>query len=1155
MSFFTAGNLLTLGIVVLALVLYRQLDRNNRSLDKMRKYGDRLKEELSAFVLQKESAVKDYAVELDVHQKSAKELMKRVQLTDDELAAKAEAVSRIDERIGAYDTALEELVRMTARVQENLTRIREESAFVETVGKRVSEASGKMTSIEINLSDLELRFERENAEALERTSESLAAAVRSTVSDLQAAAETIERRVEDHREAVDKIERERSAALGRDIEIINKTLREAVERAGARADKMEDAALVKLRDQALERVQHMKSTIEEKLKSYQEEAKARVVDVQGMIKTYKEEWKNEYANLEAKQRTYKEEWKKDVQELNVLARTQREEWKRMISEGEAEARETLSALGTASKETRENLSAETGALEARLKNLDALTAHTAANLESLTANTTANLKALSAGASADLEALTAHTAADLEQRLADTAEEADRKLSEAADLRLAEWKQAAAETETRVRGMISTLEAASGETEKKLSAETESLEQRLRDLASHTDEAAADLERRLLQTTEAAGQKALETADARLAEYREAQVQQYQRLETLADDTSRLDAELRRYMQETENRVRQDFALFERESAGVRTAVSAEFTASLETLRADIAAVEQELGALKNKAYENVSEKLRVFEDDFSGDLARRGEEIDRRLAEWKEMLDTDLTVLREETEADRRKIELSFNEELRNHLSDQNERLVSELEHLKAETGAFEEGIRDQMAQADQSMEALKEQLDRSLDEARITAEASAKTEIGRYALSMAEALKQHQRELESRTRETADQVEARHDEITGAMESSRREIDEWRAKFAAQLREADAAVDEARRKTRELAAESDERIAAVRSSIEEIHEEATAHRTEIFSHTEEQSRSLDSAITDADRRLKEFITQTKLFDRAEELKLALEQRIEDLRGDMDRLDQRRSETAELEAQFVKIKRLEDEVNAKMTRFLSEKRRIELMEADFNRLLQTSQSVEEKLVQVSASDDTLQSVQVQIRKLEDAMTDAEEKYQRIERKNQTLETTNDGIDRNFKALQESEAAVKQVNDTLRLFSDEQENIRSSLEELAEKSGKAQAAAEKLSFLDENLSAIEERIGAMQTAREWLARTETRMEELNKEVQDQVRLMGTILKEEGGKEPRSRGAPPIGTRESVLKLHTQGWKVEEIARNLKLSRGEVELILEMGPKD
>ncbi|MDR2021007.1 MAG: hypothetical protein LBQ14_09610 [Treponema sp.] len=1040
---FTVGNLLTLGIVALALILYRQLDRNNRSLDKMRKYGDRLKEELSAFVLEKESAVKDYAVELDVHQKSAKELMKRVHLTDEELAAKAEAVSRIDERISAYDTALEELVRMTARVQENLARIREESAFVETVGKRLSETSHKITSIEKNLSDLELRFERENADSLEKTSESLVAAVRSTVSDLQATAETIERQVEDHREAVGKIERERSASLARDIEIINKTLKEAVERAGARADKMEEAALVKLRDQALERVQHMKSTVEEKLKSYQEDVKARVIEVQGMVKTYKEEWKNEHADLEAKQRTYKEEWKKDVQELNVLARNQREEWKRAIGEGEARTRQVLTAL-----------------------------------------------------------------------------------------------------------------EESSAEMEKRIAVEAETTEQRLRDMEARTDEAASNLERRLLQAAEEAGQRALEQADAKLGQYREAQAQQYQRLEALADDTARLDAELRRYMQETENRVRQDFSLFERESADARTAVSAEFTASVDILKADMAGVERELTALKNQAYENVSEKLRIFEDDFSENLARRGEEIDRQLAEWRESLDTDLTALREEAESERRKLELSFNEELRSRLAEQSTRLVSELEHLKAETGAFEEAIRDQMAQADQSTEAFKEQLDRSLDEARSAAESSVRAEIGRYALSTAETLKQHQRDLETRIREIADQVEGRNTEITGALESSRREIDDWHTKFAAQLREVDAAVDEARRRGRELAAESDERIAAVRASIEEIHEEATAHRTEIFSRTGEQVQSLDSAIKDADRRLKEFINQTKLFDQADELKLALERRIEDLRGDMDRLDQRRSEAAELEAQFVKIKRLEDEVNAKMTRFLSEKRRIELMEADFNRLLQTSQSVEEKLGQVSASDDTLQSIQVQIRKLEDSMADAEEKYQRIERKNQILENTNDGIDRNFKALQESETAVKEFNNKLQSLSGEQEALRSSLKDLAEESEKARDTAEKLSFLDDNLTDIEKRLEAMQVAREWLARTETRMEELNKEAQEQVKLMGAILKAEGGKDsPRGKGAPPIGVRESVFKLHNQGWKVEEISRTLKLSRGEVELILEMGPKD
>jgi DNA-binding NarL/FixJ family response regulator len=91
----------------------------------------------------------------------------------------------------------------------------------------------------------------------------------------------------------------------------------------------------------------------------------------------------------------------------------------------------------------------------------------------------------------------------------------------------------------------------------------------------------------------------------------------------------------------------------------------------------------------------------------------------------------------------------------------------------------------------------------------------------------------------------------------------------------------------------------------------------------------------------------------------------------------------------------------------------------------------------------------------------------------------------------------------------------------------------------------------------MQVAREWLARTETRLEELDKDIQDRVKLLGAILKDEDGKSPASqeKGAPPIGTRDNVIKLTRQGWKVNEIARTLKISKSEVELIQEIGPKD
>jgi DNA repair exonuclease SbcCD ATPase subunit len=990
MSFFTFGNLLTLGIVILMLILYRQLDRNNRSVNNARKYGNRLKEDLAVFVAEKEAAVRDYGVELDVLTKSAKELMKRLSTADGGLADKAAAVTKIDERLNAYDASLEELVRMTARVQENLNRIRDESAFVEAAGRRVTEAKTRLESMERNLEELEFRFERKNAESLEKTSEAVVAAVSSTVSDLQAAAETVERQVEDHREAIDKAEKDRAAHIARDMELIQKTLKEAVERAASRADKIEDAAVQKLRDQAMERVRRFQEAVEDRLKQYQESARTRVAEVQGLVKTYKEEWRSEHAGIEAKQKLYRDEWKQDIQELNALARSQQEE-----------------------------------------------------------------------------------------------------------------WRQAAAAAEVQIR----------------------------------------DAERR-----------ALEAADKKLEEYQNLQTVQYRQLDALAEDMKKLDGELRISMQETENRVRRDFALFEQDSAAGRERFAAECAASVETLRVDISGVEQELAALKERAYENVSEKLKIFEDDFAADLARRGAEIDGRFGEWRDSLESRLAGLGEEAAAERRNLEISLNDTMKSRLSILDDQYVSELEHLKAETGAFEEGIRGQMAQADQSLQAFKEQMDRDLEEARNAAELSTKAEIGRYALSMTETLKQHQRELETALKDMALQVEGRLGEMTGVVDSSRRELDEWQARFNVQLRETENDVEEGRRRIRELAVESDERLSAVRAAIEEVREESVNHRNEIFTRADEQYKALDSAIKEADRHIKEFIAQTKLFDQAEDLKLHLERRIEDLRGDLNGLDQRRAEAAELETQFIKIRRLEDDINAKMTRFLSDKRRIELMEADVNRLIATSQSVEERLVQVSSSDDVLQAMQVQIRRLNDALADTEERYQRIEKKNQILEETNSSIDRNFKSLQETEEGIGKFNGELLRLSLEQRAIGDSLKDLAAKNELARETSEKLSTLDEDLTAIEKRIDDMQVAREWLANIETRLGEIYKQSQEQVKLMGSLLKEEGPARS-GRGAPPLAIRENVVKLRRQGWTVDEIARATKLGKGEVELILEIAPRD
>jgi chromosome segregation ATPase len=974
MGFFTVGNLLTLGIVILVLILNRHLDKRRHSLDKMTKYAEKLKADLKAFTDIQEEAVRNYGIDLKIEKDAARELLNRIQITDKDLGEKAAAIDHIEERLEIYERSLEELAGMTNRVQENIGRIRDESAFVEGAARRVSEAKTGLEALERSLESLEIRVERDNAEALEKTAEAVIASVKSSVSDLEALVETIERKAGDHREAVEKIEQERAESLARDMGIVEKTLRNAVEQAGLRADRMEEAALVKLKEQAQDRIHRLQHAEEERLKTYQESAKNRIAEAQNLVKTFREEWKTERQEWDARDKAIREEWKQDLQEMKNIA------------------------------------------------------------------------------------------------------------------------------------------------------AETEKL---FTDIKARTAETAAAQDAWLLKAVEDMKQKALEVTGARLEEYRQAQDAEFKRLEALTEDSRKLDAELRRSMQDVIAKVREDFAAFDAEAADARKAVAAEFNAAAAAFRADIKIIDEELAEIKNKSYENVSEKLQVFEKDFFADLSKRSDDIESRLAEWQDTLDTRLTAIGGEAEGKRRETETRLTEEMRKELTGRNDRILGDLERLKTEAGAFEEAIRGRMDAADDSLVSYKAELEHSLQEARENAERTIKSEIGAYALSAAETVKQNQRDLEKRLQEISDYVENRSGELGELMDATRRNL-----------------------------ADIDNRAAAARQAMEDVYKDADVRRAELFSRADEQAKTLETGVKDAERRIREFFDQTKLIDRAAELKAEMERRIEDLRDDIDRLDQRRNEAAQLESQFVKIRRLEDEVNAKMTRFLSEKHRIEQMEADFNRLIQISRAVDEKLTQVTASDDVLQQMQVQVRRLEESLQTAEEKFQRIEKKNQVLETTNDGIDRNFKALQEAEKTLKTIRDDMDRLGAEEESLSSAVEALAAANDKAKETAEQIAALDKALDEIGEKTKAMQTAREWIARAETRLGELNKQAQTQFKVMEALMK---GKKTDDtsigEGAPSIRIKEAVIQLIQQGWKPEAIAKTMKISLGEVELIQETFAKE
>ena len=767
---FTVGNIITLAISLGAIFVMRYLDRQNRSVDLAREYGKRLKEDIAGFAEEKAAEVKDNGLVLDVQKSAVKEALNRLTEANAELNNKTseitqrlEEIGRIGERISAYDKSMEELIRVTKRVQDDMGRLREESAFVDETSKKIDTLKTRAGELGKDINGLELRFERENSAALEKAVNSLVVQVDGKVEDLRGEAQAIERQVEEHRAAVDQIEAGRKTKLEKDISIINGALAEALDKAKNSASLLEGEALDKYRDEAMQRLHQFQDAMEGKLAEF----------------------------------------------------------------------------------------------------------------------------------SADQNA---------------------------------EWK----------------------------------------------------------------------------------------RFESLADDALKLDNQLRQAMDAAEARLRSDLVLFEEDQKNEQSRVSAVFIEETENLKRQMASVEQNFNTLKEGAYQNVSKNLKLLEDKYFEDLARRNDEIDLRLKEWHANMEKRLASLGEEAENSRRSMEQSFKEEINAGIEGQGNRILSEMERLKIKSDAFEERIQNGMDQAESRLSSLNS---------------------------------------------TADEIK---------------------------------------------------------------------------------------------RGLKDFNAQTMLFEKAEELKTNLERGMETLRSNLSGIEERRAEASRLETEFIKIRRLEDEVNAKMTRFLTEKARLEVMERDFERLIQTSQRVEEGLKKATVTDDTLQDIQVSLRKLEDAVVAAEDKYQRIEEKNRILEETNRSIERNFEMLENTELALRKCRENIDRAEEDLGSLKPSIERLAAASEKAKSTEEKLLALDKILSATEERIEKMQVAREWLARTETRFEELNREAQDELKMLQVVLKEDSKKTGATKGAPPLATRDAVIRLRRQGWGPEEIARNLKISRGEVELILEMG---
>ncbi|GAB4367090.1 MAG: hypothetical protein Kow009_03910 [Spirochaetales bacterium] len=1207
---FTIGNLLVIGIVLVILAIFRQLDRNSKTLDKVRRYAERAREELDRVVLERVQNLKDLAIELDIHQKAGKEILKRIQGIEEGIQEKFSAVDTIAARIADYDRTLSDLIDMTRRAEENIQRLKEESLFVDETAKRVKALQSKLEIQEARIPDLIQQFESLNRKSLESVKEQILAVsdesvsrLESRIADAMAKTDEIvlflqnsERRLREETSSFEGNLRKAGEDLVAEVSVrlagLEQSYTERLEEVARKGEQLETRALQKLKEHVEEKMRSTYRELSAQIEAEKASLQSQVGELETKIYQIEEEIENSLSGV-------REKSSETMRSLEEELRTSFEQRTGEIQESFQASRDEIER--TLAQFTQETLK-KTSFLDEKIHSLES---HVQTYLQEVE-------EKIQNG----------------RQRMESFVQETSKRI----DTLTEDFLRKHSETEASFREKFASIQTVRDELTASLEQLRSSLNNEVKAFDALLKKTYQEGEEKILRQGEDLQTRVLQKLESRLEEQEKEFAYRFARIEEVSNDIDNLENSLRTLMERTRIRLQEDFTNFGKQLHAQRLKDQEEMARAMAEIRSSMAELEKGLADLKTQAYENVSEKLKVFEDEFFQDLKARDQQMQSKFMEWQNKVDGALDSLMAEEVNERRKIEERYTAELSSTLQDFQGRFLLQMETMTTEMEGFRKQTQFRIQEFEASLQKYRDEMAQGIEESKNASLSTFSEEFSRHQKALKEELERFEKEYENRLKGILDDFEVQKRELSGLLENARSDVVLWQAKVGEDLKSTEAEIttqfssfkvqvsntigslrdeflkqkndlivasDEERKQLKEELASLSEQIEALEESLnrktedaltafregyEEFQEEFqrrikelqaeeegklrdfraymkdTQDRFEalhqrLFGKLEESTKLLTLNLTEIEKKQRVFVEQTKIFDRADSLKQTLLEQIEELKRDLQRIEEDRKELKETEAQFLRVKKLGEEATEKLARFTAEKRRIDSIEEDFKRLMAMSEGIELKLRQVATSEDGLQSIQANLRSLQSLQQDVETRFERLEKKLKFLDLTLEGIDKNFQTLQEMERRIGSIEQELKELPDAVETLGRQLQILSEGKGRAEETIQRISQVDALMKDLETRAASLLKAREWLAKTETRLQELSREAQDQVKLLGSLLKE-GGKGPGKgeRGAPSLSARETVTKLAHQGWTVEQIATATKLSRGEVELILELSGK-
>ncbi|MDC7125234.1 MAG: hypothetical protein PQJ46_06695, partial [Spirochaetales bacterium] len=922
---FTTGNIITILIVLIILILYRQLDRNNRSLDKVRRYSEKVTSEIEAFVDQKTQDMKNLAIEIDVHQKTGKALLKRITDIEEGFSSKAAEVDEINEKIIEYDKALNELAGMTGKVDENLRRLHQESEFVDKVGKRLKDTKNKLFQLEKDIPKLNEDFAALNQKEFELLKAEMFSEVERQADSVKDDIASGEQRVEDFINHLDSLEQRRddaaekvisdieaaseralgeaedkfigyknefaesmneitAAADGKRMELqeymqqseagyrthidevesildkhftafkdsvtsLEAEYQQSLENSAVKAKSLEDDVYSTLKEYIEERSRDTRKQINNVFEELKKEALVYRTEIDNSVNSSKDEiivWRESFSkdfeestlNIRSEMAGSLEELKSSYNsfrnEIDSSMENSRQElygWKEGFSQeiesGKTQAslnmEEALAGLKESYLAYCEELNAsmtdshqklgnwreeffkdiETGKSEAARKMEESLEDLKNSydiyrtEIDSSMQESRFDLDKWKDGFIQDIDNKSESVKAyidnafeDIKSGYQETQNAMDSSLNESR-LALGNWQTGFKEQLDGKHDDISVkIEAVEKELSEKLDAIVPKTEGLLKDIDNESrllvENTKGDISRRVENMISTVNDK-----EARLSEFEESLAYKITRVEEITNDINLLEDNLKQMVEKAVNEVNSSFDSISSNMEEQWKKTQDSLQRDISSSKTEMSQLESELDSLKSRAYDNVSEKLQVFETDFFDDLKEKSNKMETRLIDWQGSVDKKLERISEESSQARSELETSYNDQLNQRLSELTEKTAEDFTHYEQYINGYEDGLNKKLESINQAIEALKGGLDSKLVETNASLDTYLNDQIESTRGNINDMLTKYVRDSEALLNEAEASSAADNEKMKQQVELQVKELELWQNRLKQQFTE----------------------------------------------------------------------------------------------------------------------------------------------------------------------------------------------------------------------------------------------------------------------------------------------------------------------------------------------------------------------------